>query len=492
MRWSLYLSPLVAALWFGLWPELEELTDPPIPGEIVFRSERPPLRSQSTDGSGGLASATGVEGKGGWSMDWLYDRFDDVMAWEHNPWQRNPEVFGSHYFRLQEGGEPSDPRHVAHLKELRRLGELLYQRVLERYPELAVLNKDVPPEKNGFLKWLEFRERFDADPSRPGGEHNKEVGFPDALKKHLNGEGPWDAAAMKAWLTKEKSLLNEIRAIGLMEEQSIVGIDPERWHFMSARLAKSSAEALLLEARLSAEEGNMAAALESVRAANGLADHFVQIETPTLLNATVEILIRRQVQRYALSEIIPAAPLEQFDAEAWEQAVNPVVSPPSELARMMVGEWNLSSRWWLMPMLSNTDDPKYPSDPDALIDYHATGFVETASAYSGQSPADWDSVVPPLAPGNMSHLSRESRQLMELMFIGAEAWSGGFQKSTHQAGMTQAAFAIMKGDPIPNDPVYGLPYQWDPVTRELKLPDGAEFRPSSVSDSITVPSTDLR
>jgi len=48
---------------------------------------------------------------------------------------------------------------------------------------------------------------------------------------------------MKAWLSKEQALLNELRAIGLMLDQSMLGMDLERWNFMPVRLAKSRSEA---------------------------------------------------------------------------------------------------------------------------------------------------------------------------------------------------------------------------------------------------------
>ena len=80
---------------------------------------------------------------------------------------------------------------------------------------------------------------------------------------------------------------------------------------------------------------------------------------------------------------------------------------------------------------------------------------------------------------------------MEMMFIGANAWAKGSQRSAHVSAMNQAAFAIMKGEPIPNDPVFGLPYQWDPNTRTLSPPSSPEFKEISI-DPIKVPSAGLR
>jgi hypothetical protein len=41
--------------------------------------------------------------------------------------------------------------------------------------------------------------------------------------------------------------------------------------------------------------------------------------------------------------------------------------------------------------------------------------------------------------------------------------------------MMQAAFALMKGQTLPLDPVYGQPYGWDPATRTLSPPAHPAF-----------------
>jgi hypothetical protein len=52
--------------------------------------------------------------------------------------------------------------------------------------------------------------------------------------------------------------------------------------------------------------------------------------------------------------------------------------------------------------------------------------------------------------------------------------------------MTQAAFAIMKNQPVPTDPVYGQHYRWDPATRQLSMPAGEAFDTMQIKP-ITVP-----
>lgn len=460
----LCLAPLTVAFYAGFVPELENLEKAAAPGEIVFSAQRP---DRGATPSRRNARPPVAEAAGS-SLDWLTQQYENLMAWQHNPWKRERQTFGSHYFKLLEA---RDPATKAKVKELKRLGDALLQRVLERYPELAVASKNVPPERNGFLRWLEFAERFNPDAKR-GVEG---LGVPEDIKKHLSGETPWDATSVRAWLQRERANLDEIRAIGLMTEQSITGIDIERWGFMSARLAKDAGDMLLLDARLAAEDGDVARALEAIRAANGLAAHFGNVETPSLLSITVQIVLQLQNQRYALNHIMPALPAGQLDPGEWQAALNPTVMPPSEFARIMCGEWHVSGREFLMPMLANAADPKYPSDPDALIDVNAGYFSQYMDLYASNSPTDWPKITGPGIPA-MSHLSRSSRDAIEILFVGAQAWSRGYERAQSAAGMTQAAFAVMQGQPVPNDPVYGQSYGWDPATRTLSPPDSPEFK----------------
>lgn len=64
-----------------------------------------------------------------------------------------------------------------------------------------------------------------------------------------------------------------------------------------------------------------------------------------------------------------------------------------------------------------------------------------------------------------------------MLFVGSAAWSKGFLRAQSRFAMTQAAFAIMKGEPLPTDPIHGLPYQWDPASRQLSPPDDPAFTP---------------
>lgn len=229
------------------------------------------------------------------------------MTWEHNPGKRSPREFGYHYMILADSKTPLDQ---AKYREIRRSAESWYQRLLLRYPEMAVKLRNVPDEQNGFLKWLDLWDRYRTRPS---------IGFPSDLNAYLKGEGSWNRDSAKAWLAGQKPLLDELHAIGLMPEPSIHGIPVERYAFIPVGLAINCGRALIIEARLAAEMGDVAAALQATRAAKGLSDHFGRVETPSLLAATAEIFMKLELERQVLHEILPALPPDQVDPREWER-----------------------------------------------------------------------------------------------------------------------------------------------------------------------------
>lgn len=453
------LAALVLIAGFGLLPQLGNFEVRAIPGEITFLHPTPlPYRP--------FAVSSPERPSYRRSMEWFEERLETVMTWEHNPWKRSPIGFGDHYFKLQGSTDPLD---IAKCKELRRLAGEWNQRLLLRYPELAVPMKQVPNERNGFLKWLEFSENF-----RKGGPSHPAIQFPTELDDYLNQGGKWNPEAATAWLAKEKPRVDEIRAIAQMPEASVNGIPVERWAFIDARLARSCAQALIIEARAAADRGDVATALQTVRAVKGFSDHFTEIETPTLLGATVQILLQRDLESRVLSEIIPALPADRINPAEWESALNPTVNAPIEFARLMKGEWSASSRQFLLPMLLDAEDPKCPPDSGELLDAYSMWFVEIARTHNPAPLTDLPTLSLPIAP-NTRHLSRGSRQIVEVLAVGASAWRKGWQRTQSASALTQAAFAIMKGQPIPKDPIYGKDYSWDPATRQLSMPAGPEF-----------------
>ena len=469
------LCPLVIALIFGLLPELEAMRNPPVRGELVFPKERPVFKAADEVPSRGGASLQ--------SMDWLMDGYENLMTWDKNPWKRRQASFGSHFGQLKSSKNPLDQEKA---RQIERHADYIHQQLLKRYPELAAGMRHIPPERNGFLKFLELQERYNKP--RQAFSALLPVPIPESLVNHLQGE-VWNTGDARSWLDSQRSLIEEIRSIGLLPERSVTGIDLDRWSFIPARFAKSCAEALLLDARLAAEDGDTERAISSVTAAVGLADHIGDVETPSLLATTVQILVRMSAQRYTITEIMPRLAAENIDVSAWRDALDPVARDPGDYARVMTGEWHVGSRYWLLRPIADPEDPNHPPDPEALLDAYSGTFLEIVSTHRGQPLSRLPEIEIPGGPPDMSHLSRSSRVTMEILWVGAKAWRKGWDRAQSATAMTQAAFAIMQGQAVPNDPVYGLPYRWNPDSRELSPPDSPAFQEMDLKP-ITLPKID--
>ena len=146
------LTVLVICFGFGILPELKEFENRPIPGEITFRTAKPESRHTTAVSTRKTPSSKSA-------MDWFQEKYGDFMSWDHNPWKQRPSGFGDHYFTLRASKDPWDQ---AKFLALQRRSEASYQKLLLRYPELAVAMKSIPDDQNGFLKWLDLSDRVKA------------------------------------------------------------------------------------------------------------------------------------------------------------------------------------------------------------------------------------------------------------------------------------------------------------------------------------------
>ncbi len=406
--------------------------------------------------------------------DWFGTGWDTLMHANWNPWKREKGEIGSHYEKLRHSKDPADQKKLA---EIYKLSEEWYQRLLERYPDMAVTYKDVPDERNGFLKFYDFANRFEFRSST--------LGLPQELLYYFNSHKQWNPEMAKAYLEKNRAFVDELRSIALLEEQSVKGIDPQYLGFYSVSFLLECSHILEMDARLAAERGDQAAAMESMLVIYRLANHFDQIETPSLLHATGSISLRSRAQEAIFSRILPALPAGSRDLSAWEKMANLNPEPLASYGRIMKGEWHISMRSYALPILSDPEEQSRPSDPDAFIDSQTSFMREIIDANQSTHFKDLALPAPDIHPNSIG-LSRKSRKYNEVFTIGSSFWRTGFERKQHTAAMGQAAFAILKGQPVPNDPVYGLPYRWDPSTRKLRAPKSPAFDKMQLSP-VTLP-----
>ena len=472
LKWSalfwLSLPLLGVVFFFVLFASAEESNQFDEEGKVVFESPRPVTVHSSKSLS--FRTSTGGSRLSGSFMDWLMKTTDSLMTWEMNPWKREWRGEGDHYRRLSESDDPAD---IALLAKIRADARELYEQALERYPELAIEYRNVPDEENGFLKWLEFSEKFE-----------NEADLIDVIRESFR-EG--NEAQAKLWLAENRELMDEVRAIAHLSQQSVAGISAERQLLLNGSVFLSFQDAFLAEARFAALEGDVSQALESVQAARGLTSHVGEVEKKTMISETLRILGELSIGRVVMNEIIPTLPADEVDLDAWQQAVELRPRSSSEMAEVFRGEWHVSSEALLFPILVNGEDPQQPSDPADVVDAYSQLFLTIIERNEGERIMDAESrSFEDEAELDFSHLSYRGEALLAGVSNASQSWERGTMRSRAYAGVHEAAFAIMRGDPIPVDPIYGLPYDWNPETRELFAPDTPEL-PREFVGSIVVP-----
>jgi len=240
-------------------------------------------------------------------------------------------------------------------------------------------------------------------------------------------------------------------------------------------LSRDATNALLLDARAAVAEGDMARALESIRAANGLADHLSDTGASSVIYTLVAASMRAQAQNYVVTGLLPSVPGGSADLAAWQAALNPTLRTPSQMANSLRSEWNMGMPRELLPILSDSTDPGTPRDADYLAETYTRHMQALAQQADGMSLADYAASA--RVNTSTTQLSRRSRDLELVNGYDPKTSFLRYQEST---GLTQAAFAVLNGQPVPNDPIYGLPYKWNPVKRELALPEppgGRSYKP---------------
>ncbi|RYD54326.1 MAG: hypothetical protein EOP83_22230 [Verrucomicrobiaceae bacterium] len=341
------------------------------------------------------------------------------------------------------------------------------------------------------LQFLNFMDRF----GKWGADG---LPLPENISAMLNGKSPWDAAAMAKWLEENRALVDEIKAIGLLEEQSVKGIDMQRTMFFGGRLANECSKVLLADARLAMERGDEAAALQSADAVFGLADHLDRMEMPSLLSETVAILMRINARKDIVNQILGSEGGTTADLAAWQALLAGNSETPADLANVFFGEWHHTVRSYLMPGLLG--DPDYlpmlmdsskaePGtngeirDPDAVVEAHLQYFASMMEQMKNSELAE----LPGLSanPPDKTGLSQNGAVMMDTLFVGASAWSKGWTRSQTDGALYQAALLAASGGDLPLEPYTGKPFVIDHEAGTVSLPedpwlDSLDYKPVKI------------
>ena len=442
-----------------VWPQ-----SPPKASDIEKRGLKSPpgLKLPATSASSSDKERASI----GTPRDWLDQGLDSLAGWNDNPLGIHRTSFGQHLSELQHSKDPKDQEEY---QRLLALGKKWRDNLLTRYPELKVQYRDVPDDKNALKRLFDLQKRLIKD------DGSSALRLPDDLQQQLANKKPWDAKAAQAWVDANRATLDELRAISQMPESSIKDCSEAYYSF-------NEVNSLLMDARLSAERGDFAASLESLRAVRGLAAILQGTEAPPLFHQLFGAAMQRHLRDCVFESIMPAIPASEMDLAAWENLLKPEVQTPADFSLTMKGDWNFGMQYHLLPALADPAETQSPHDAEALVEARTNFTSEIVRQNEGLALTDLPTSADlSFDPGSLSWRSRR--------LAGEEFgyhYRDGWLRHQLQAGLTQAAFAILKGQPVPNDPIYGKPYTWNPETRQLGLPKRPEFRKMS-SRPLTLP-----
>jgi len=381
-------------------------------------------------------------------------------------------------FRLARSSKVVDRKRAI---QLQQDYDAIFAKVLARHPELVPDWKSIPDEENGFLQWLNFCDQLRSENSSV----HPALPLTDEINKMIRGVDDWNGKVMASYLTENSEMLEEITRIGLMPEQSTHQISVDRWSFMSANVAKQSAELLFAASRLAAESGDGDRSLKYVQAAIGLGRHHIQVETPTLTGATISILVHLTALDTTMKHVLPALELDQQDLEIWHNTLKPTFD--QSYASTIRGEFWASIRGMVIPAIANNSGlfkGEPVKDTDALYDVMAEAYIQAADRAERSSQAElWlQQDKSPWLPKIQETLSPAAQNVYECMLIGLDIYGKGWARAEARDRQYAAAFAIMEGQDPPVDLIMEKPFVYDEVTRTLSMPDdpaleGLEIKP---------------
>lgn len=419
------------------WPKA-----PPTPAEIAKRGRQAPAeRVSAWNGSFGAA------------RDWFDQNWDALARWDKNPLGIHKQYLGQH---LRELKDSKDPKDQAEYRRLLELAKKWHENLLSRYPELRVTYRDVPDEQNALMLLDEIQQRLKdkgSDLTRAAG-----IQWP---------EESWDSKAVQALLDANRSTIDELRSICLMPESSGKGLsqDADDWTFLM-----NGRRLLILDARIAAEGGDLTTSMRSIEAAIALGNHMTGAESSTLFQSLFGGQILVDTRRTVFESILPNLPPAQIDLAAWENLLKPTIQTPADFAQTMRGQWNGMMMNSILPALADPGERQIPTDADLFIEANTAYYSKVVQTHNPLSLTDLPSHPGPAF--DPTGLSWRDRDMAGLMTFNSRL---GWEEQQIHTGLTQAAFAILKGQPVPNDPIHGQPYIWNPETRELSLPKGPEF-----------------
>jgi len=362
--------------------------------------------------------------------------------------------------RTEPMARSEDPKIRERYQHIASRSEDWWKDIAARHSDLVPAERAVPDEGNGFLRWVKFVDQHGCDALKA----------PESLAAWFEGSGSFDRFEAKRWLLENRALLDELQAIGELPDRSIKGIAFDRWKSDCGRFELRCADALMLEARSVAEDGDEATALRRMRAVQGFAAHFSGIEVPDDHHWRIAAAIEDRMRTRVIREILPALSGDRAcHLQTWAPLLREPAAAPKDYASVLRADWQVELRQFLLPTLVNLRDQGHAPDADALVEAFSDRMRAQIEA-AGKAAAFTDLPSWNAAAAAPEKLSGECRDLYQMAMDDRAAASREWLGVQIQRSLDAAAFEIMAGGPVPMEPLSGKPFVWNESRRELSLP----------------------
>lgn len=366
------------------------------------------------------------------------------------------------------------------------------------FPALAITEHPVPAEENGFLQlYLLGKSSFQENKHKRVTEI---MLFRNDFSSLLADRGKWDGSLARKYLAEEAEAVARVERIAALKSRSTANMPTAYDGFFQAYAPKQAAEMLLVKACLAAEEKDQVRAMQYVEAAANIGQHMHAVDRPYLLPETVRILIDLKIQEVALKQLLPALG-KDADLAGWKALLSRPDYTPADFAIMMRGEWQTTSRYFLLPHVLDERKPDYPKDADKLARIHASIFNDFVVRLPKLTLRELmaDPGIDQLSP-DTPNLSKKSRSILDELRIGSRAWAKGYVRAASTISRNQAALDLLilekngttleasTTQKVVLDPLTGEPFLFDPAKRTVNLPSSSPLPDRNTKiEPITLP-----
>jgi hypothetical protein len=379
---------------------------------------------------------------------------------------------------------PRIPRTPEQIEQARQASIDLREKLVVEFPALRITEHPVPDDQNGFLLLFKLDRECEA------------FGLPVSkeFRQLLDDKIPWNPEIARRGLAGHADLVARIEHIASLPTRSSSNMPAGYGGFFWGRATIDSANILLLKARLAAEAKDEAETLRLVAAAQNLASHFREIETPTLITYGLSGWVDHGIRDATFKHLLPALGRDA-DLPRWKSMLASRSYTSAELAKVGRGQWSTISQFYLFGAILDSDYPNHPPDGEALAHAYTSRYNALVTRLPTLTLAEFLDHGAEFPDESDSHLSEKSREIMDFFFGDGKSggkwkWAGERQvksivRAASISAQYEAAFDLLileksgrKLVPelmaeVTRDPLSGSPFLFDPATRVVSPPPAA-------------------